>query len=328
MILAEQERILGSEKRLLSKFVPHWSPKSYGLIYDYGNITTSEAGIVIFNFTVTGDDSGLGIVVLYINGIPVEFAPVLNSDTHIFGGAIWLPAGTYDVAAYGQYSGTSAVSISDLEIGFAQFNDCTAYALQASSNCSLTGPSARNTPIGPINQVVYAINASALAPVGEVVDAPIITVDGVQQTNDEGTSGYHAQANSAKCYLPLSPGVSHSISITCNNGSATLYLSVIACPWILTTALRHGHSPVTIDLPQSSTIYTNLGSLFIDSTKNAYIGMQKGLSFGISDFYAYGTTDAGILSFSYTFTTVDVAAVAFIADGLGGCIENIGIDTP
>jgi hypothetical protein len=83
---------------------------------------------------------------------------------------------------------------------------------------------------------------------------------------------------------------------------------------------------LTLSFSQNSILYTNLGSLFYDTTKDAYVGTRKGCSFGASDYYAQGIAEVGILAFNYMFAAVNVAVAMFIVDGLGGCIENIGVD--
>jgi hypothetical protein len=324
MLLSEQERILTNEKNLLNDPTSYSIPSTqWGPIHDWGGFTTTQDGIWFFNFLVSAGLGAQGTVALFINGIPVEVITITAAQNIVAGGALWLPAGTYDVQAYGLYSG-SAPSIMNVQVGFTQFNDCGSYALQASSSASVTVNS-RATPVGDLRQAVYAINASALAPLNQLVGQITISVDGATQTNDE--SGPNARASSAKCYLPCSISSSHSISVTCNNASATIYLSVIACPWILTTAARF-HQPVTLSFPQLSTLYTVVGILFNDVVKECFVGKPKGVSFGAgADFYGYSSAGTGVLlSFAYTFDSVNAALVTFSADGLGCCIDNIAVD--
>ncbi|MGD0029396.1 MAG: hypothetical protein ABSC91_10710 [Candidatus Bathyarchaeia archaeon] len=324
MLLSEQERILTNEKNLLNNPNTYNPSTTWGQIFDYGNVTTPEDGIVFFVFTVNAGLSAQGDIELFIGGMPVECCSPSPQTVTMVGGAIWLPAGTYDVIAYGRQTGSmSGPSISNLQVGFTQFNDCTSYALQNSSSCSLTVP-ARTTPVGPLNEAVFAINATALAPVNQLVTTLYITVDGHLQINDE--SDFGSRVATAKCYLPLSVGTSHSISITSDNASATLYLSVIACPWILTTAARL-HQPVTLSFPQMSTLYSIIGILFNDVVKECFVGKPKGVSFGSEDYYGYSSAGTGaIISFSYTFDSVNATVVTLSADGLGCCIDNIAVD--
>jgi hypothetical protein len=60
--------------------------------------------------------------------------------------------------------------------------------------------------------------------------------------------------------------------------------------------------------------------------KDAYVGVVKAVSFSASDFYAHGIAEVGILAFNYNFSNVNLFVASFIVDGLGGCIENIGVD--
>lgn len=325
MLLSEQERILTNEKNLLNIPAAFNPSTTWGLIQDYGNVTTPGDGVVFFVFTVNAGLSVQGDIELFIGGMPVECCSVLPQTIKTVGGAVWLPQGTYDIAAYGRQTGSSpGPAIQNLQVGFTQFNDCAPYALQASSSCSLTVP-ARTTPVGPLNEAVFAINATALAPANQLVTTLYITVDGVVQINDE--SAFGSRVATAKCYLPLSVGTSHTISISSDNASATLYLSVIACPWILTTAARF-HQPVTLDFPQLSTLYTIIGILFNDIVKECFVGKPKGVSFGGgTDYYGYASAGTGaIISFSYTFDSVTATVVTLSADGLGCCIDNIAVD--
>ena len=327
MLLSEQERILASEKNLINSSTSYAIPStSWGLINDYGSITTPAAGIVFFNFAASAGLGASGTIGLYINGIPVEVVKISAETNIVEGGAVWLPQGSYDVQFQGLYSG-SQPSITSLQVGFTQFNDCTSYALQSSTQggtINLTVP-ARTTPVGPLNEAVFAINLSAQAPVNQLVSPEPITVDGVSYALDE--TGPTAYATSGKLYIPLSVGVQHTISCTTGNANATMYVSIIACPWILTTA-AHQHQPVTLDFPQQSTFYAIVDPLFLDAPlKECFIGKPKGVTFGPEDYYGYASAGTGAtVSFNYEFESVNTLSVIMSADGLGCCIDNIAVD--
>jgi hypothetical protein len=332
MLLSEQERNLGSEQKLISNSNQYGTTSSsWTTINDYGNITTPAAGIVFFNFTASANTyATFGIVALYIGGIPVEVVTNSYGGSGTAGGAAWLLQGTYDVQAQGMVSGSSsAVYIQNLQVGYTLLNDCVSYPLQSvtqgtGGTINLTVPN-RNTPVGPLNQAVFAINVSVQAPSNQIVGGISVVVDGGTQSLDE--TGPTAYATSAKCFVPLSVGTQHSIYATTGNSSATMYISIIACPWILTTAARL-HQPVTLSFPQQSTLYAIIDPLFNDTFKECFVGKPKGVSFGAaSDYYGYASAATGSnVSFSFTFDSVNTLYVIMSADGLGCCIDNITAD--
>lgn len=247
----------------------------------------------------------------------------------VLGSAVWLPAGSYDISVQGRVDNAACIAIVyGISVGTTSFNDLVASAFQnytaSSNNISLT-VAARNTPLGPLNQAVYAVTIGSNKQWGSGLT---VQVDGVTQSfadEDAGVGGTGTYVY--KLFVPLSVGSSHTITLNLSGG-ASVYASVVACPWILTrsTTSRTGHSPVTLDFGQNSTLYTQLGSLFYDTTKDAYIGKMRGVSYGASDFPASGIAEVGVLSFSYNFTSQNVSTASFLVDGLGGCIDNIGVD--
>jgi len=352
MLLAEQERILTSEQNLLTnKEVYSTNSGTLFLIHDYGNIVVPSGGRLVYfsagiELSTIADPNPTADAYFVLkvggNAIAGKHISILSSppitawkkDT--LGCIVWLNAGTYDVSLYGATDNFATLAVVGeilsvhqygFSVGITSFNDLATSAFQhytaASTDISLT-INARVTPLGALKQAVYALTITCDKAWGSGLS---VQVDGTTITTPDENGGTDAFGIYCyKLFVPLTVGSSHTITINLTLASA--YASVVACPWILTTALRNGHSPITIDSPQLSTLYANLGSLFYDSTKDAYIGVPKGVSFGINDFYAQGTIEAGILSFSYTFTNVNVPDVSFIPDGLGGCIENIGVDTP
>jgi hypothetical protein len=329
MVLSEQERLLSVEKNLLNVATQYsYSSSSWGTIEDYGNVTTPAAGILFFNFEFTAGSGSSGKACLYVGGIPVELTTLTAVGSTIVGGAVWLPQGTYDIQIQGQCTGM--IYVENLQVGYTLFNDCTSYALQSvtqGATINLT-PATRQTPLGPLNETVFCINVSGEAPVNQLTTIQSITVDGtVYTTFDENTTMTGGLAASAKLFMPLAVGVQHSISAELGNASATMYVSIIACPWILTTAPKF-HQPVKLQITQLSTIYAIVCPLFLDVVKEIFVGAPKGISSGPgSDYYGYASAGTGAnVSFSFTFDSVNAALVTFSADSLGGCIDNIGVD--
>jgi hypothetical protein len=226
----------------------------------------------------------------------------------------------------------ATVAVANMQVALVQFNDVQASPLTyyGSSNQVQLTPQQRTLPVGSLNQAVYAVN---ICTSGSLGSSFTISVDGVAHADMDDLSYYPGSPTAIngfyvyKLYIPLSVGSQHTVSFTLS--SAACYISVVACPWILTTSTRGGHQPVTFNFSQLSTFYVNLGSLYADLPKNSYVGTRKGVSYGQSDYYASGTATNGVLQFSYTFTSLSVSLVAFVADSsttLGGCVENIGVD--
>jgi hypothetical protein len=332
MLLSEQERQLSSEQSLLSNSTMYsvGTPSTWTLINDYPYINVPANGIVFFQFKMTAPASGISWFygALLIGGMPVEVHSIGPGASATVGGAVWLTAGSYDFQLQAEVNGTmGGCQMGALQVGFTLFNDCATYALQSSTqggSIQLTVPS-RNTPLGNLNEAVFCINVCAVAPTNQMVSMEPITVDGVSYNGDEigPTSLYSSQ----KLFIPLSVGTQHTISCTTGNSEATMYVSIIACPWILTT-YSHFHQPVTLNITQLSTIYAVICPLFLDVFKEAWVGAPKGISSGAgSDFYGYGSAGTGAnVPFSYTFDSVNANIVTFSADGLGCCIDNIGVD--
>jgi hypothetical protein len=330
MILSEQERLLANEANLLNDATGYdTSGTTWALVHDYGNVTTPADGIIAFKFDVSAGLGASGKIALYIDGKPVEVTSITAGHTLSVGGAVWLPAGTYDVQAQGQDGGGSTISILNAQVGFCQFNDCAAYALQATTQGSggtqnLTVNN-RNTPLGALNKAVFAINVSAQAPLNELVSISSIVVDGKPYsalTFDE--NGPAARASSAKLYVPLSVGSSHSVYASTTNANATMYLSIIACPWIL-PAISQQHTPVALDFSQASNVQMILATLFLEVSKTAGIGKVKAITYGVDDWYG-SQSGTAIVSFAYTLDTVNVSGVYLIAGGIGGSIDAISVD--
>jgi hypothetical protein len=342
MLLCEQERILTSEKNTLKEDNLYSTVSgALVLIHDYGNIVVPAGGALVYFWVNTflstiadANATAFADFILKVGGntiagkhISISGTPPLTGNkSDPVGSVVWLNAGTYDVSLYGRSDNFATIAaVQGISFGITSFNDLVYSAFQhytaASSNIVLT-VNARNTPLGPLKQAVYALTISSDHAWGSGLT---VQVDGVTQSvpdEDGGTGGTGIYVY--KLFIPLSVGSSHTITIALS--SAVADASVVACPWILTAALRNGHSPVTLDFSQQSTLYTNLGSFFYDTVKDAYLGVTKAVSFSASDFYAHGIAEVGILAFNYNFSSVNVFVASFIVDGLGGCIENIGVD--
>jgi hypothetical protein len=344
MLLCEQERILTAERNLLTNNNTYNNGgTTLTLIHDYGNIVLAQDSLVylsaLIKLTVVNPDPNPQAIAEFILKIGARTVagkrlliqgsllgvPSDATISGIIGCLIYLSAGTYDVSIYALSDYIdNTFEVDGLSIGVTSFNDLMTSALQTittgTTNITLT-VAARKTPLGPLNQAVYAINIASTVEWGSGLS---VSVDGVPQTvPDEDALTDETGLYVYKHYIPLAAGVSHTVAVTLTSGTA--YLSVVACPWIL-TILSHVHSPVTLDFSQNSTLYAKLGSLFYDAYKAGYIGSLKGVTFGANDYYDSQTTANGVLHYNYTFTTVNVAGASWVLDGLGGCVDNLGAD--
>lgn len=349
MLLAEQERVLTSEQALInSDNLYIANPTVWTTIHDYGNIVVPVGGsLVVFSLdtliAIGSIAAGYGVaievgVLKYVAGWYYD-----NTTTYTqkhLGAIIWLPAGTYDVKVGGIVPASDcSIEIWNFKCGLVSFNDAVTSSLQhysVNTDISLT-VAARTTPTGPLNQAVYAVNICTNGVLGTSF---IVKVDGASNTvMDEycGTTPGATSINGChiyKLYVPLAVGSAHVIRVEFTGGKEA-YLSVVACPWILTTPMRV-QKPLTFDFPQLTTFYANLGSLFANDsrnsdgvpTKNAYLGNAKAVPYGISDYYVSAQSLSGALPFSYNFSSLCAPVAPWIVDGLGGCIENIGVDLP
>jgi hypothetical protein len=321
MLLSELERQLLKDKVLIYDPTEYNLPTGWGLAHDYGNVTLSEAGILIFNFQAYMPQAGYATnPFVLVGGMPV-YGPYITQTTYAsYGGMVWLDAGTYDISVYAQ--GTQAGKLKEMRVGFAKFNDCVAYKLQNSASATLSLTS-RKTLLGQFSKAVFAIIAGSLASGTDLTSISDIKVDGVSQTIDDKSCTYHA--GTALCFVPLSTDTSHTIQITQGNASATPYLSVIACPWILPKNTREYTPFDQLSIPYFSTLYVYLHYLFNDVTKEFGVGKKHGVSFGSTDYYKYQSGTGPLLG-SYTFDVISPLDVTFMVAGLGGCIEAIAVD--
>lgn len=333
--ISEQERLIAAELQLLNNTTTYSFPSSMGTVHDYGNITLAQAGLVIIRFTIDafGGTSHTGCRVKV--GSYYVWAQSAATGVPVGGtwaAIAWLAAGTYDVLVEGYGSGYG--SITSMLVGYVPFNDIQGSALAAySSGIALTVPN-RNTPLGPLNQTVYAVQVYAVTSGGKTslenvgdnfTNGVSIYIDGTQVNWSENLSPDYANGDgvSGKVFLPYSVGSSHTVSFSLRNGSTSVQVSVIACPWILSPV---NHAPVTLSFSQLSTIDIILNPLFSDPTKFIGVGKQRGISFGTATDYYNSTTGTGLISYSYMIDTPDISQVSLFVNGFGACIEVIGVD--
>jgi hypothetical protein len=151
-----------------------------------------------------------------------------------------------------------------------------------------------------------------------------VLLDGVQKSWSERHQGdTNGMAAGGKCYVAASAGVSHSITITMDNGATAVNVNVAVCPWILPSALSE---IITLSISQGSTLYVMEEPLDGNPTKYTYVGKVRGITFGASTDYYSSASAVGISAFSYTFESVKASQCLLQVYGLGGCISIIAVD--
>jgi hypothetical protein len=318
---------------------------SLASINDYGNITVPSGGALVYfslqvNIQTTSDpnNTAWGNPMIWIGTTyPIAAkhvwlsgtAPLTGTAYSVVGCIIYLSAGTYDVRVFGQVDNSATIlSLTQMSVGIVGFNDSWGYLLtyigSGTTTISNVLVNGRTTPLGSLNQAVCGINVGTNGTAGSSLS---VTVDGTTVTPDEDAGVSATGYNVYKYYVPVSVGTSHTVALTVSSGYAA-YVSVVMTPWLLTTSYRNGHTPITLNFPQNSTLYVNLGSLYYDTTKYANVGSKKAVSWGQDDYYYSSSAGTGVLAANYTYTSVNVALSQWSVSGLGGCIENIGVDMP
>jgi hypothetical protein len=335
VLLTEQERILSKEANLINDATNRLiSGTSMATIHDWGNATLSEAGILLTLFDLSGYGSASNTYVRFKVGSLYFYAVVRTTATYAtYGAAIYLAAGTYDVLVEGCTTPSGSGAIRNVQVGFCKFNDLQGSADAVYSNSIALTVANRTTPAGPLSQATYLVQCFADTPAGvtnfedvgdNLTNGVSVTIDGVQLNWDEKNQDADSkQAASARVSLPCTVGSSHTVAISKRNANTVVNISVIACPWILPSS---NYSPVQITFSQGSTLYCTLNALFIDPTKFAGIGVVRGVDFGISYDYYNSVSGIGLIQYSYTIDVADISQVNVILNGLGGCIEIIGVD--
>ncbi len=331
-LLTEQERLIMSDISLIDDTTDyHTASSTFVTLNDYGNVTLPTAGILLIAFTSTNSSVNNGNIRIKV-GSKYVLSLFIVSGNGSQAGAIYLAAGTYDILAEGCVGGNT-VHISNMKVGYTTFNDLQGSAEGVySSSISLTVAN-RKTPVGALTQATWLVQAFANTPSGQanfenvgdsLTNGISITIDGVQVSwNSRQQDALSQGAASAILALPYSVGSAHTVEITKRNANTVVNISIIACPWILSSTI---YEPVAFDFSQGSTYYCTLNALFTDPTKFIGIGIARGISFGASFDYYNSSSATGLLAYSITMDVYDVTYLICQASGLGGCIEIVAAD--
>ncbi len=336
MPMTEQERQILSDRNILNVMAPYGTnQQSWTLLRDYGSITLSDPALVIVKFSAYANAGTNGKLRIKLAGTPI-YRIVAASVSAVYGFIVYLAAGTYGITAEGisTAGGGLMVYISDVQIGTTDFYDLQALGWATYAQTVPVTVAARTTDVGAIKNAVFYIHCTAATAsantnfenVGEsLTNGVSVTVDGAQLSWDERiqdtTNGVDYAC--ARLAQPFTTGTAHTVAVSKRYANTTVYITIVACPWILPTANAELFDN---DFSGNSTITITLNPLFADPTKYAFVGTRRGVSFGdATDFYM-SASGTGLLIFSVTYTGFNEKLPIFIR-GLGGCIEAVGIDT-
>lgn len=335
-IFTELERLLGSEVNLINDATIYNFSGAMATIKDWGNVTLASAGILLIKFNLYSGSAGVSTYArIKVGSIYVYAKRTSSTSSTVYGCAVYLNAGTYDILAEGATLGGITSGFGSFQCGFTKFND-----LQASTEAAYSGSIAltvtsRVTPLGALNQAVYLVQCMAYTPaavtnfenVGDNLPNGVsVTIDGAQKNwSERDQDADSIQASGARLALPFAVGSSHTVAISKRNANTVVNISVIACPWILGDVV---HTPITFNFSQGSTIYASFEPLFLNPTKFAAIGMPRAITFGAADDYYSSSSAVDIMLFTYTLDLFDIYSASnfFFVNGTGGCITLIGVD--
>jgi hypothetical protein len=341
-LLSEQVRDIESEQGFINNTTHYSAPStSWDTLHDYGNVTTTKVGLLIFQIDAHRGVSGYdGYVRLKVGSNYVwahkEASGGVSSHHECF---CYVDAGTYDILVEGRQGGASSeMSVDKFVCGFVAFSDMNGSFLASySSQISIT-PANRESCIGALKQAVFRVQVYGVTPAGQtnfentgdsLTNGVSLAVDGAQidfdVRNQDAGSGEGAHA---EYFTALTVGSAHTFTITKDNANTVVYISIIACPWLMYDTL---HQPVTLDIPQGSTLYLMLEPLdgLADPTKYAYVGKVRAFSWGDATDYYYSLSGTGIQSPTYTFEIVDgQTSLLYVKGSLhtGACISHIAVD--
>jgi len=332
------------EENLIDNAGTYWGGgTAWTECHNYGTITFGGNTIVAFHWkqdVVTSQ--GITRLKLGNNYVGARYEESGGGFQEPYG-LVYMSAGTYAVVVEGRNALGGSMSSEDFMLGTVGFADYTGDAYGTySSQITVPAVLQRVLCVGSLNRTVLAINVFAMTSgtcsyfenVGDdftngvrvLVDGG--TVDWSQRWHahdgvPEGAIEYQIEASYGKCYYPVSIGTSHTVDIERDNGSTDIFVSVVSCPWLLSS---ENTEPISLYFPEGSTLYVLVEPLDEDSTKNSYIGKKRAVSHGDATDYYSTESGTGILTHSYTFEVVQPGKVDYVANGLGGCIAHIAVD--
>lgn len=352
-LLVENVRQLQNERNSIINDATEYSASSTGwaTLHDYGNIVLAVAGFVFFRFNVRVGGTGQQCFYrLKIGGVKV-FATQTASGvaTNVPVGdsvLVYLPAGTYDVLLEAVLATTPGYYgyANTFTMGFSRFSDCD-NSIQPqgySSQLSVTVAN-RATCVGALKQALVKVNVVAytsglvtnMENVGDsLTNGVSILINGTQRNWELRYQGslngvYDGCDAFGVTSAVATVGTALTITLSKRNSSTACVISVAACPWLLPSSSSTTYEPVSLSFSQQSTVYINLAPFILDETKTLKLGRVRSRSFGDATDYFSTTSGIGLVSWSYTFTLVQVDDCSMFVYGTTSgceCVETIGVD--
>jgi hypothetical protein len=334
MFLSEMTRHVGNEENTMNVTSMYSrSGTTWGTIHSYGSINPATPGIYLVRYQLSATDNTAEIRIKvgsrYIHGA------MQGTGTLTVQGVCYLPAGSQTVIAEHRHSSSiGSGRIQNFQLGRIEFSDVDAEALQTyASGLTLNVPT-RPLPLGSIKQVCVMVNCWAYTSgaqtnfenIGDALTNGVsLTIEGSQVDWTERKQDTVGRENAWANYFGVAgPGQDIAVSITKDNANTVVHVCVVACPWILPGTSTF--EPMTLTIPQGSTIYLMLEPMHLNPTKTIKIGTVRAITFGdTTDFYST-SSGTNILTYNYTFQEVKNGAVLLYTYGLGGCIASIGVD--
>jgi len=358
MLLSEQVRMV-REEEVLATGATAWDTVVGWKDQKTVNITLTATKIVyVWMKTESGGDDGIGRALL--DGVPLVSTGYFDPFTlerEIF---VVLPAGSYTIKFQtAKISGVgSGIRLQDTKVALLNFPDKQRNNFDSGSvaipavtestvlNQNFTPPATRKLAVGVIKKYVcvvtvygftssYAINRHQNPGEADVANwtnwkifLDDVQVSWTERNADKNVSDHAAPGSYGRYVIALDPSTQYNLKLKAYNGCGSsrdcrAYVDIILCPWILSDV---DYEPVSLDFPQGSTLYVVLEPLGQNPTKYVRVGKQRFMSFGDTTDYYASLSGAGILSFDYTFETVEVVNSVLNVKGWGGCVGAIGVD--
>jgi hypothetical protein len=332
MFLSEMVRHVGDESNVIDDATQYSRTNaSWGTLHDYGTVNPATAGIYLIKFDIDSLNANarfrlkIGGLLVFGHSVPYP-SPFV---THAI--ILHLPTGSQSVIAE---SKTDTVYIKNFQMGRVEFSDVDSENLQTYSSTLTLNLTGRSLPIGSINKAALIINCGAYTTgqntnfenIGDsLTNGVSLSIEGSQVDWTDRTQDGGAHEYAWGEYFGVEDiGEDITVTITKDNGSTVVTISIIFCPWILPDVTTF--EPISLSFPQGSTVYLMLEPLHLNPTKNVKIGKKRAVSFGdTTDFYSTAS-GTNILQHDYQFVEVKNGAVLLYTYGKGGCISSIGVD--
>jgi hypothetical protein len=334
MFLSEMTRHVGNEENTINVTSMYTrSGTTWGTIHSYGSINPATPGIYLVRYQLSATDNTAEIRIKV--GLRYIHGAMQGTGVVTVQGVCYLPAGSQSVVAEHRHSSSiGSGRIQNFQFGRIAFSDVDAEALQTYASQLTVNVPQRPLPLGAMKQVCVMVNCWASTPgaqtnfedVGDALTNGVsLTVEGSQVDWTERKQDTAGRENAWANYFGVADvGQDIPVSITRDNGSTVVHICIVATPWILPSVPTF--EPMTLTIPQGSTIYLMLEPMHLNPTKDIKIGTKRAITFGdTTDFYSTAS-GTNILTYNYTFQEVKNGAVLLYASGLGGCVASIGVD--